>query len=457
MIGQQLADWAAGLRHSDIPASVRHEVARHLMDGVGNGIAARRFGDGDAGLTVARELGGPPQAHPLGDRTAISAPAAAFAGGVLMHALDFDDTHAGALVHPTVVVAPTALAVGEQLSSAGAEILTAVTVGLELACRIGAAAPHAFHARGLHATGMVGPLASAVTAARLHVFSGSRTADALGIAGSSSSGLLEFLETGDNTKIVHPGSANLNGILAARLAAQGVTGPDSVLEGPRGLFAALAGRAPDTEALVGDLGAVWQAGSIGIKPYPSCQLMHVSLDAVAAALGDRSADPGSIESIVLHVHPDSFPIVCPPEAGKRSPRTIYDAKFDLLWSVASLIHDGSVTLGTYSDTAITRSDVLQTAAKVVVRTTESAVPAADAPGHAEIHLTDGTTLIGDVVGSRGTTAVPISDADLIAKFVQNCGNHTAATELAEFLLHLDDASSLHTLTTLAADIVTDLR
>ena len=457
MIARQLADWAAGLGHSDIPAEVRHEAARHLMDGVGNAIAARYFGDGDAGLTVARELGGPPQAHPLGDRTAISAPAAAFAGGVLMHALDFDDTHAGALVHPTVVVAPTALAVGEQLASSGTEVLSAVTVGLEVACRIGAAAPHAFHARGLHATGMVGPLASAITAARLHLFSGARTAHALGIAGSSSSGLLEFLETGDNTKIIHPGSANLNGILAVRLAAQGVTGPASVLEGPRGLFAALAGRAPDADALIGDLGTTWQAGNIGIKPYPSCQLMHVSLDAVAAALVDRPVDPGAVESIVLHVHPDSAPIVCPPEAGKRLPRTIYDAKFDLPWSAASLLHDGSVTLGTYSDTAITRTDVLQTAAKVIVQVTEATGPAADAPGHAEIRLADGSTLIGDVAGSRGTTAVPISDADLIAKFVQNCGNHPAAHELAEFLLHLDDAPSLHTLTTSAADIVIDRR
>ncbi|WP_186629348.1 MmgE/PrpD family protein [Rhodococcus sp. BP22] len=451
MTSAVLASWAHGLTFSDLPETVRHATARHLLDGVGNAVAAGRLGSGAAGWAVADSLGGPAEAIPLTGTRSLSAPAAAMATAVRVHALDFDDTHAGALVHPTVVSLPAAFAVGQQVGASGSEILTAATIGLESACRLGAVSPHGFHARGLHATGVVGPLSSALVAGYLYKLPVPQLVDALGIAGSSSSGLLEFLDTDADTKALHPGSASFNGILAARLAAAGASGPSSVLEGKRGLYAAMSARAADFTALTDQLGDHWEATRIGIKPYPSCQLMHVTLDAVSAALGTK-VDPTRIRDIEVYVHPDSIPIVCGPNAGTAAPRSTYDGKFDLPWSVAALIHDGAVTVETYTPESIARPAVLDTARIVRVTEVVSDGPAASAPGRAVITLEDGRVLDGQVAGSRGSIALPLDDSELVAKFAGNCGEHPQSRELADRLLGLADEPNLSTVLALAARV-----
>ncbi|MCK8613948.1 MmgE/PrpD family protein [Gordonia sp. C13] len=458
MTARRLAEWAAGLTIEAIPEETRRAALRHLLDGVGNAIGARRRGQGGPGLAVARGLGGPAQAHPLGDSEAISAPAAAFANGVLMHALDFDDTHAGALVHPTTVVAPAVLAVAEEVGASGAEAVTALVAGLEVACRLGAAAPHGFHARGLHATAVVGPLAGAVAAGLLYGEGADRLTDAIGIAASSSGGLLEFLDTGANTKILHPGNAGFSGVLAARLAREGASGPESVLEGRRGLYRALADRAVDPESIVADLGTRWESSNIGIKPYPSCQLMHASLDAVARALADAErhgveVSSSQITSIAVDVHPDSVDIVCGPGTGTRSPRSVYDAKFDLPWSVAALVHDGAVTVDTYGAESIARPEVATTAALVEIVPVPDDRPAADAAGRAVITLADSTRVVGEVPCSRGTSGQPMDDAAVAEKFRGNTGAGDAVDALVEAVLGLCDATSVKAITSLAAAVV----
>lgn len=452
MTSRTLAAWAERLTLDDLPAHVRHASARHLLDGIGNAIAARRLGHGLAGWSVAEALGGPPEARPLTGGHPLSAPAAGMATAVLVHALDFDDTHAGALVHATAVALPAAFAVGQQVRATGAQILTAATIGLETACRLGLASPHGFHGRGLHATAVVGPLASALVTGKLSALSVDRLVDALGIAGSAAGGLLEFLDTDADTKALHPGTATLNGILAARLAAAGASGPPTVLEGRRGLYATMSARDADLAAVTDELGTRWEAAEIGIKPYPSCQLMHVTLDAVAAALAGASVDPARVREIEVHVHPDSLPIVCGPNAGVAAPRSPYDGKFDLPWSVAALLHDGTVDIATYTPESIAREAVFATATKVRVVAAPTDGPAASAPGHAVLTLDDGRVLDGRVAGSRGTVAFPLDDTELRAKFLANCADHTAATELADRVFALADEPDLTAILDLAATI-----
>ncbi|OZF29185.1 hypothetical protein CH296_18230 [Rhodococcus sp. 14-2496-1d] len=447
-----LAEWASAVTVADLSEDVRHAAARHLLDGVGNAIAAQRLGYGRAGWTVADALGGPPEARPLTGARGLSAPAAAFATGVMVHALDFDDTHAGALVHATAVSLPAAFAVGQQVSASGADVLTAAALGLETACRLGEVSPHGFHARGVHATAAVGPLTAALVAGHLSKFDTETLVNALGIAGSSSSGLLEFLDTDADTKALHPGSASMNGVLAARLAAAGATGPSSVLEGRRGIYAALTDRPTNFAALTEGLGSRWEATRIGIKPYPSCQLMHVTLDAVSEALGDTDVHASDVADIEVFVHPDSSPFVCGPNTGVASPRSTYDGKFDLPWSVAALLHDGAITVSTYTEDSIAREDVLVTARKVRVTNLPSEVPAAAASGRAVLTLTDGRVLDASVGGSQGSAGFPLSDDRLLEKFLGNCGNDSLAVELSDRILGLVDEADLTAILDLAAAI-----
>ena len=409
-----LAAWASQLTTAAIPGTVQRTVRRHLLDALGCAVAGVRGGAADPALTVARGLGGPPEAT-LWSRPAerVGAPASALGNAVAVHALDFDDTHAGGLVHMSAVTVPVALAVGEQVGAGGDEMLAALTAGMETVCRLGAAAPHGFHARGLHATSVCGVVAAAVTAARLMALDEDTTVHAIGIAASGAGGLLEFLHTAASTKQLHPGLAVHSGILAARLAAAGATGPESALDGDYGLFAALAARRPDREALVAGLGLRWECARVTIKPYPACQLSHASLDA-ARALAGRA---GEIASIVADVHPDTAPIVCGP--GKASPRSPYEAKFSLPWSVAAMVLDGEVGVSTFDGYA--RSDVAALAGRITHRVSPGDGVAADQPGRLTVAFHNGRTEVVEVERSGGGPDDPAIDEVVLAKARTNLG------------------------------------
>ncbi|WSG11291.1 MmgE/PrpD family protein [Nonomuraea sp. NBC_01738] len=330
---------------------------------------------------------------------------------MLTHTLDYDDTHAGGLVHATAPVMPVALAVGEETGATGQAIMLAALAGYEAVCRFGAAVPHGFHAHGLHATAACGPLAAALVAARLYGLSAGRTVDALGIAGSQAGGLLEFLNTGASTKQLHPGFAAHAGVLAARLARAGATGPDTVLEGEHGLYGALLGR-PGTNP-VRDLGRVWEVTRITIKPYPACQLLHAALD--AARLARQQVARQDIGSVVAQVHPDAAALVCGP--GKERPRTPYDAKFSLPWCVAAMLIDGEVTTETFRD--IGRADVADLAARVATEIADLPCAAADQPGLLRVRRADGTELVTGVPRSTGGPDDPDLDALVRRKALAN--------------------------------------
>ncbi|HET8971144.1 MAG TPA: MmgE/PrpD family protein, partial [Candidatus Nanopelagicales bacterium] len=308
--------------------------------------------------------------------------------------------------------------------------------------RVAAASPHGFHARGLHATQIAGTLAAAAVAARLAGLDAATTTNALGIAGSSAGGLLEFLTTGASTKQLHPGSAAMNGIIAARLAAAGASGPATVLEGPHGIYAALSAREADPQSVVEGLGTRWETTHITIKAYPSCQLMHSTLDAVRAA---PAVPVEEIAEVVAQVHPDSAAVVSEPVERKVAPRTPYDAKFSLPWSVAALLVDGSIGAASYSPESIARPQLRELAARVrTVRHYGDGV-AADAPGQVEIVRRDGSSVTGQVARSVGGPELPLSQSDLLAKFTGNAGPGYGALADAVLALGMDPQVNARTL------------
>lgn len=436
-----LAAWAQDLQLSDVPPEVRQAVGRHLLDGVGCVLGAVRLGAAAPALAVARSLPSPPEAPVLGTGEWLSAPAAALATGVLVHALDFDDTHAGGLVHATASVLPVLVAVGTQLDVDGPTALLAAAVGYETVCRLGAAAPHAFHTRGVHATAAVGVVAAALTAARLAGLSPPTTVDAVGIAASSAGGLLEFLHTGASTKQLHPGSAGLAGVLAARLAAAGASGPTTALEGEYGLYRALAGRAVDPATVLAGLGATWESTRITVKPYPACQLLHAAVDA-ALAVAPRLASPALVRRVVVELPPDAVPIVAEPASAKAAPRTPYEAKFSVAWSVAAALADGQVGLDSYHPRTLARQDLRALARLVEHHVAPFPGPAADAPGRVEVHTTAGEILVGTVARSRGGPGAALSDGELLAKAAASAGLRPADLEpLAAGLRRLDGTPS----------------
>ena len=452
-VSRQLARWSKEQGANGIPDEVLAMAKGHILDGIGLAIAARRGGFGNAGVIVARSIGGSPEARILGSNDLLGAASAAFANGILIHALDFDDTHAGGLVHASAVTLPVALAVGQECRSTGLQVLQAAVIGYETVCRLGAASPHGFHARGFHATSTCGTISSSLVASMLMKLNERDTISALGIAGSASSGLLEFLEDGSDTKIIHPGTASLNGVLAARLAGAGAEGPETVIEGQRGLYRTLSAKNADIESIVQGLGSRWESLKITIKPYPVCQLIHASIDATVKACKSVRLRAEDVSKVDLWAHPDSIGIVCEPRKVKDVPRTQYDAKFSLPWCLAAVMVDGVIDFGTFAEESIGRAEVASLAQKVVIHEQPEIGPAASARGKVRIHLIDGTTLLGEVAGSKGSPANRLSEIELSSKFHANCGWAPLAKELEEIVLTLEVHGSLTQLHDVAARIV----
>jgi 2-methylcitrate dehydratase PrpD len=420
---ERFAEWALGLRAQDLPAEVARAASRHLLDGIGVAVAAARTDAAAPALAYARGFHAPAEATVIATGARLPAPSAAFANGALVHALDFDDTHAVALVHATAAVLPAAFAVGEEVRASGAGVLAAAVAGYEIVARLGGAVPHGLHARGFHATSVCGVFSSALVASKLMGLTRAQTVNALGIAGSQASGSLEFLRTGASTKQLHPGFAAMSGIAAARLAAAGADGPASIFEGEYGLFRSFADARVDAATLTDGLGARWETTRISIKPYPACQLSFASLDALRAALAEARG-AADIESIRFEVPPGSIPIVCE----TQSPRTPYEAKFSLAWCAAALALDGSLGVDSFEPERIARADVLALAARVTYAERAFDGAPADAPGVAEVTLRDGRTLRGEVATSRGGPEDPLGDDELRAKLSSNCGGDAAHLE-----------------------------
>ncbi|MDX6744345.1 MmgE/PrpD family protein [Actinocorallia sp. A-T 12471] len=399
MISRAFAEWT--------PEPPPKAVTRLLVDGLGCAVAAARAGEGQPALTVARALGGPPEATVLPGPTRVSAPAAAFANGVLVHALGRDPVHGEALVHPAAVVLPVAFAVGEEVSASGAEIVAAAGAGMELMCRLALAVPRGFHRRGLHATPVCGVFGAALTAARLYALDADTTRHALGIAGSQAGGLLECVR-GGTVEQAHAGFAAQSGIVAARLAEAGLTGPRDVLDGDFGLYRSLLGEVPDPSQVVAGLGEVWEIERVAVKPYAACRMVHAALD--AAALVRRGLRRVPIEEVEVELHPDALPFVT-----GRPPRTPHEARFDLAWNVAAILVDGKAD--PTRDADVRRPDIRALAARVTAKPGpgDHARPAGEQPARVTLRLADGTRHEGFVPRPSGGPDDPGLDALIRAK------------------------------------------
>jgi 2-methylcitrate dehydratase PrpD len=267
-----------------------------------------------------------------------------------------------------------------------------------------------------------------------------------------SGGLLAFLGTSASTKQLHPGFASHAGIVSARLAAAGATGPSTVFDGPHGVFDALASGPVDAGRVTRGLGESWETTEIGIKPYPACQLSHATLAAVTEAMDRTGISAADIVAIHARVHPDSASVVCAPGRDLAAPESSYAAKFSLPWSVAALLVDGAVTIETYTEHSLRRPEVSALARAVTWDILEDPrTVAADAPGDVVVTLRDGRVVHGHIDRSPGSSKSQLSREALLAKLAGNLGGPTP--RLVDVVEHLADQPDLDSLFHLAAETV----
>lgn len=448
-LAEEVADWATSVDPSALPAGARRAAARSLLDVAGLCVAAR---DTDYVGAAVASWDGRGDCTAFGHPTGLDPAGAALVNGTAAHGEDFDDTFEGTPVHPGAVVVPAVLAACEADGRSGADALKGIAVGAELMCRMAVVAPMAQHRAGFHPTAVIGTFGAAAGIGAALGLDPPRIAQALGIAGSMASGIIEYLAEGTWTKRLHPGWAAQSGLRAVRLATHGFTGPRTVFEGEHGFFYAFGDPsiAPDYAALTDGLGTDWRMANIAYKPY-ACGTMCQPFIDVAIGLAKQGLDPGAIQRITCKVGEGTVHRLWEPLAEKRRPTTPYSAKFSVPFGIAVAFHDRAAGLSQYTEARIADPAVLALAAK----TGYEIDPENDYPrnysGHLHVVMADGAAHEAVQTHLRGGRHDPLADDDLTAKFMENVAFGGWGADRAEELrLYCDTLFNQNTLEGLAA-------
>jgi 2-methylcitrate dehydratase PrpD len=358
---RRIARFADALCYDDIPEPVRQRARVQILDALGVGVAANAYPFADKAIAGLRRLAGEGNCTVVGRRERLPMRDAALANGILIHGLDFDDTHPASIVHVTAASLPAALSLAESLDLHGRDLLTAYVAGMEVAIRLGAAVRGGFHHAGFHATGIVSHFSAAIVAGKLLGLTEDELVSTQGIAASSASGVQVFLEEGAWTKRFHPGWGAVGGLTAAHLAQHGFIGPSGPYEGKFGLFETHLHdqvATVDLTQLSDGLGTRWELCQTAIKPYPVCHFIHGAADA-AIALQSELPSIRSIERIRVLLPEATLPIVAEPAADKRRPQTDYAAKFSAPFVVATCLIHGRFGLADLEPQALQDPAVLE--------------------------------------------------------------------------------------------------
>ncbi|HVX33855.1 MAG TPA: MmgE/PrpD family protein [Solirubrobacterales bacterium] len=389
---EALLDLVAGLRFEDLPGSAVEATAALVLDQFSCCLIGMEM-DWTRRLrgVVAPAGAAAPGASAViyGDPTPVSAEVAALVNGTAGHGFDFDDLHLPTMSHPGCVVIPAAIAVALERGADGRALLAAVAAGYEPMLRTGLAAGLRYGELGFHATGVLGPLGSAVAAARLL---GAPAVDALGLAASMGAGVKAFNEVGPGmVKRLHAGRAAEAGVLAARLAAAGYEGPRRALTARFGLARVLAmGEEPDVGALGRALGAPFLVEDIYIKPYAACGGVHGAVRAAELLYEERPLREEEIASVTVGVPPRAIAQNSNPE-----PVDLMAAQYSTEVSVAIALLGGATDPDRFVAAGADADDPSRRLARRIALELDPAAEAAypdPVEGSVEVRLTSGETL-----------------------------------------------------------------
>lgn len=363
-------------------------------------------------LTYAKDAGGKPEATIVGFGLKTNAVNAALVNGTLGHVLDFDDAQASFCGHPSVVIFPPALSLGEKINCSGKAILEAFMVGFEVACKIGRGINPQLYNNGWHATSVIGVLGAVVAAGKLLGLDAGQMACALGVAASQACGLRENF--GTMTKSFHAGKAAENGVVSALLVKAGFTASQQILEAKRGFCAVFSGEF-DLNKILQNLGDPFDIISPGVhtKPYPSCLSTHPIIDSTLFLAETYDIHPEDVESIECGITPFASDMLIHP-----APKTGLQAKFSAEYAVTSSLLDRKVSLEQFTNEKVqdikVRS-ILQKVKTVLHPEMEKTPP----PAIVTIRLKDGREYTKRVDIATGDPEKPMSLNQIVEKY-RNC-------------------------------------
>lgn len=404
-VTRKLADYIVNARYDDLPANVRREGTRTLLNYVGVAVGGSHTQTVEIAVAALRPFSGPGQATLMGRPDRFDVMNAAFVNGVSSHIFDFDDTHLKTIIHPGGVVIAAALAMAEYKPVSGKDFLNAVVLGVETACRIGNAVYPNHYDIGWHITGTAGVFGAAAASGKLLGLTSQQMVWALGLAASQPVGLRESF--GSMNKSFNPGRAAADGIFATLLAQQNFTSSEGMIEAKRGWANAISTK-QDYREITEGLGVRYEALLNTYKPFACGIVIHPAIDAAIQLRNENKLTPDQIERVDLLVHPLVIELT-----GKKTPQIGLEGKFSVYHSVAIALIDGAAGEKQYSDAKVRDPKTIALRDRVTA-TIDPAIKAAQVD--MTITLKDGRKLHRFIEHAIGSVEVPMTDAQLEAKF-----------------------------------------
>ena len=413
----RLAAHVAGLEFAKLPPDAVHAFKRTFLDFLTCAISGAAMPVSKALLSYFVENDATRVSSVIGNGAKLSAPNAALVTGANTHGLDFDDGHTQGSAHAAGAIYSAVMAVAEQRKSSAQEIVTAAVAGYDVMCRIAATMHPESARRGYHNTALAGVFGATAAVSKLLKLDQAQTLNALGLAGSFSAGLREYLDEGAEIKRIHPGKAARDGIICAEFAKRGITGPTKVLEGRYGFFATHAAPNVKWPRLFEGLGQRYEIASIYHKPYPCCRHYHAVIDGIKQLQREHRFKADDVEHASLGIY-----AVGVNGHDYKHCETLLDAQMSAPVAAAMAILLGDVTATMFVPETLDRADLRALIERIDAKLDDECerIYPGIRSGAAKITLKSGKVLEARVLEPKGEVKNPMTDADLEGKFRANC-------------------------------------
>lgn len=440
---QMLAEFTSNLRFEDIPGEVIANAKNSIIDSIATQIYGSQLPWSKiiTQYALANECGG--KSRIMGINKSTSANFAALCNGAFAHAFELDNlTKPNSGCHPGATVLTATLATAQNISKVvnGKDLLTAYIAGTEMMIRVGRATRHSQEVHGFHAPGTTGPFGGAVGSARVRGLDSQQTQMAIGIAASTSGGLLEFAKIGNGSMVkrLHLGRAAESGVMAASLAAQGFTGPTTALEGDFGFIKVFC-RDYDLDQLTAGLGSEWLTNTTMIKRYACHITAHTPVEASLKMKEANNIKGDDIELIDIQTTDRAVRVNNIPK-----PKDILIGQYSIPFCVALSFYRDPINPRSFSDEAIRDPRITQLAQRVQMRPLPPPGNRSDMTSIVTIKLKDGREFSQEVSAFTGTPERPMNRAELLYKFkmLTKDQSNFNAEEIFQRLLNLEKEKNI---------------
>jgi 2-methylcitrate dehydratase PrpD len=400
-----LAEYVAQSTPAAIPADVRREARRALLNYLGCALGGSREPALELAIRVMRPYSGEPVAAVLGRAERFDPLNASLLNGIGSHVHEYDDTLPKNYIHPSPPVGSALFAYASAQRVSGRDFVHAYILGFEAESRIGNAVYPAHYDAGWHITSTTGVFGAAAAVGRLLGLTAAQMVAAFGLAATQAAGIREMF--GSMAKSFQPGRAAQNGYTAALFAEAGFTAGERALEGPRG-FAAVTATSYDLAKITAGLGTDFDLRVNTYKPYACGLVVHPTIDGCSRMRAKHDIDPESIAAVRLKVAPLVLDL-----CNQKDLRRALQTKYSIYHAAAIGLVRGKGGLAEFTDEARTDPRL----ARIRAVTTAAADPAVtEDQADIEVELADGTVLREFVEESLGNLGRPLSDEQLEEKF-----------------------------------------